>query len=361
MDATGPRSRARLLALALFAGTAGPAAADPGTLVLELDAVSGLDSVEHAPNLGGGRLAEPERRQRYAGATVGARWAPVARLALRGSLSRRRLTLLRDAHEVDGWSVGAELGLSAPGSRARLALDLGASGNLDPSLDKNSWTRIDGAVLTGTRVTSARDATLRADLVATLEAGPRTRLVGLAGAGRTRTGHGAVEGEGRDANGCAHRFALEGGGGRLEQLGPCGRVLALSQDYPDERAVDERFGLAPSRDLAWSAAWWRAGAALEHRRGRLGLELGVRYRRWLDDHFARASGDGGPGRIRATRTAWAGATWRATPSLALALGAAWRTAPLLNEVPLLYNALSAERYHTEAVTFSLGAELRFGR
>ena len=365
----GPSRRLTLLGAAL-ASAASPNAAgqvdasridDTPRLFATVHVAGAGESVEHAPNIGGGHHATPERRRRYAETGLGIGWAPTGRLELEASVARRQLHFLRDAYELDGWSASATLHLAPDRAGVAADLVLGVAGNASDSLDKNSWTRIEGALLTDARLLDARDRTVHADLSLIVPLGRGLMLHGLSGVGRATASHAALAGTGTDPRGCEHAFEFDAGGGNLEQLGPCGDTLAFSRSYADEAAVDAQFGLAPSTDLAWEGDFWRIGGGLGLSAGRFDATLDVRWRRWLDNELMTSLRERGEGPITATRTARLGLGWRASRSVRLVAETAWRSAPLLNEVPVLYNALSVGRYRGTALTFSLGVRVAFGR
>ncbi|PID61000.1 MAG: hypothetical protein CSB44_07985 [Gammaproteobacteria bacterium] len=315
------------------------------------------DTVDYAPNIGGGEHAPAERRQRYTETGAGIVWSPLAPLELSLSFARRHLNGMRDAYELDAWSGELRTRLTPEDSRTHAHLAIGLATNKSDRLVKNSWTRINGARLTEVSLQDARDRTLHADLTTTT---PLTRNItasGLIGIGRVAVEHAALTGSGSDARGCEYDFSFTGTSGLLKQPRPCGNILAFEQTYASEAAIDDRFGLAPSKDIAWQGDYWRIGAGASLAQGRFDANVGVRWRYWQENDLMAAIRERGNGPITISRTAWLGMGWRLSPSLRIGAAAVWRSAPLLNEAPVLYNALSVNRYHGEAMTFTLGVQL----
>jgi len=338
-----------------------PSVPDPvsGT-VLDLRYDSLLDDVDHAPNADGGGFLEARTRQRFTGVSVSLTRPVIGRATLGLTLGSYQLVTLRDELQIDG--VHARLGwrLTAIEAPWQWRASFDVSSNRSDAFDKNSWTEVNGATLTRTRIDEPSDLQASIGLNAR-RAGPGgTTLTGFARLGATQVRHASITGTGRDEDGCRYYVAASPDGASITLAEPCDRVLAYTETYPDEQGLDARYGIAPSRDLDWRAAWLESGAGVAWAGSRLSAALDWRYRHYRRDGIdERIEAAGGNAR-RAAHVLSLNAGWAFTPRWSAKVGIDWRVAPWLDELPLMYNRYTAQRQDTEVPSFRLHLVRRFG-
>ena len=316
------------------------------------------DTVPHAPNAAGGGFEPARERPRYAAVALGLErrsGAWHAGVELRG----RRLVSLRDSYTIGGVGLGLARRLPAPVRGLDLELTLDVDANGADELYKNSWTEIDGARLTGARVHGARDVALTLGLAARVRLARATHLVARVGIGTTHATHARVSGEGTDADGCRYAFEASSYGGALELLEPCGSMIEFDETYADEAGVRERLGFAPTTDLKTFAPDAGAGATLVHRAGRLELAVGYAYRRRDRGAFDARIQERGGRTVASSHTTSLRVGYAVSRALALRAGVHYRSTAYLDELPLLYNAFTSERFLRDTLAFGAGVALSF--
>lgn|GEM_PF-1661241 len=319
-----------------------------------------LDEVGYAPNADGGGFLDARTRQRFTGAAVSLSRADIGRASLGLTLGSYRLVTLRDELQIDGVRAHAGWRLSAADAPLRMRVLFDVSMNRSDAFDKNSWTELDGATLTRTRIAEPRDLQASIGLGAHRDGPLGAMLGGFARLGATRVSHDEVTGTGRDDDGCRYDVAASRQRASITLAEPCGRVLDYSEVYPDERGLNDRYGIAPSRDLDWQALWIEVGAGTLWSGERLSVALDWRYRHYRRDGIdERIEASGGTAR-RAAHVLSFKTGWAFTQRLSIGAGVDWRVAPWLDELPLMYNRYTAHRQDTRLPSFRLSLTRRFG-
>ena len=329
-----------------------PAAGDVGgRWRLSLEGESVADRVEQAPNAPGGGF-EPERtKSRYAAGALALDWRPSDAWRLRASLGRRRVNFLRDAYAIGALHIGVARHLTSPSRAFGLELVLDLDANRAEELYKNSWTEVGGASLRGARLFDARDGTLMASLVARGELRSATRVAAMIGIGRTHATHEGLGGNAVDADGCAFDFEASGGAGELALVEPCGSLVTYSERYANEAGIEDRLGLAPSVDLEHEGNVLQAGAALSHPFGRVDLTLGYVYRRNDRDAIDDRLRERDAAFVTTSHTTSLTLGYDVGGGIGVAAGVNYRSTSYLDELPLLYNAFTSERFSGNALSF----------
>ena len=319
-----------------------------------------LDDVEHAPNAAGGGFRDARTRQRFSATSVSVSLSGFDRASLGLSFGSYELVTLRDELQMFGVRAGAGWRLNAPRAPWRLHALLDVSMNRSDAFDKNSWTAVDGATLTRTRIDEPRDLQASVGLDARRSGPAGTLIGGFARLGATRVRHDRVTGTGRDDDGCRYEVAASRSGASIALAEPCDRLLAYSETYPGEQGLDDRYGIAPSRDLDWQAVWLEAGAGAAWSGERLSLALDWRYRHYRRDGIdERIEAAGGIAR-RASHVLSVQAGWAFTRRWSASAGVDWRIAPWLDDLPLMYNRYTAHRQNTRLPSFQVGLSRAFG-
>lgn len=318
--------------------------------------------VGHAPNLPDGTLADPDRRQRLSGTRLLAELDTAGGWRTGLAFDRRSIVTRRDSFEIDGLALDLARPLGRPrdghGSGWRLFGRISAHGA--DELEKNSWTELDGGRLENARVRSPRDVQAGIGIGRGFSLLRRWRFDVSFAAGAASVSHGALVARARDADGCRYSFASGGGGATLGLDAPCGDLQSLERTWPDEGGLDARYGLAPSRDLDWRGLWFEPGLALVRESRMTRVALGWRYRRWFRDGFDERIESRGLRARRSAQVLSLDLARRLGPRVELTAALAWRVAPYLDEVPMLYNRFTSERERRPLTTLTLGLRVGFG-
>jgi len=323
------------------------------------------DGVAHAPNAPAGGFEPATRLPRSASAALALHWRPSSEWSLRASVVRRSLVSLRDRYTIDGVELGVARRLPSPHASTRLALVADLRANRAGELYKNSWTRLGGARLTEARLFDARDEgaglafASRTSFGQGVGDGREIALSALIGIGLTRTGHERLAGVGVDGGGCRYGFEAADGTGELTLLEPCRQFEAFHEEYANERGIERRLGLAPGSDLAYTSRVARVGLGIVAVWGRTGAALS-----WVHGRHARADLDPrirerGARAVASSHTTSLRVSVAASRVLRLHAGAHYRSTTYLDELPLLYNALTAGRFARDTLSFGAGLSLAF--
>jgi len=326
---------------------------------LSLEGESVGDRVEHSPNAVGGGFEPVTKRSRYAGGRLTLDWRASPEWHLSGSVGRRSITFLRDSYTVDGYHIGLARRLPSPSERTALALVLDVDARRADELYKNSWTEIGGVRLTGASLFDAADETVMLSVNARTRVRPTTHVTTLIGVGRTRATHARLSGVGTDGKGCRYGFEATASAGEIELLEPCRNVVAFHEAYTSEAGIERRLGFSPGADLAYTGRVLQGGVALEHVAGRLGLSLGYVYRRHDRGAFDERIRARGGTAVEASHTSSFRLGFAASRTVELGLGAHYRSTSYLDELPLLYNAFTNDRFAKNVLSFSGSLTLSF--
>ena len=319
------------------------------------------DKVDYAPNIEDGSFASPEKRWRYQSAKLGYVYRPASRSLLSFSASHRQVNSLRDSYEISQFEIANLYRLSPIGARYFLDFSAAASANYSNSLVKNSFSSVNGNLITQSTIDNAHDVTLSLNLLMGSRLGNGFSIAAFSGGGAVHSAHNSVNGIGLSTDGCRYSFETDGSNGSLQQIGSCGDVLSYQQTYATEQGVEDRLGFRASRDIAYRARFIQAGTELRWSHQRFAASLGYRYRRYFRGALDReiAQNEGTP--VRVSQIVNASFAYKFVSKLSLSLGVSYHTAPFLDETPLLYTAFTNERYHkNDAVSFNVGLSWSFG-
>jgi len=317
------------------------------------------DKVPHAPNASGGGFEPAKERPRYLDGALALDWRPLDGWLLRARVGRRSLTSLRDRYTVDGLHFGVARRLPSPHPAIGLELLLDVDVNRADELYKNSWTEVGGSRLSEARLFDASDDSVMLSLAARAPLFYSSSVAVLVGAGRTRARHGRLAGVGTDAEGCRYEFGASAGAGWLELLESCDNLVTFRETYADESGIQRRLGFSPSSDLEYTGSVAQAGIAFEHRAGDVEVSLGYVYRRRDRGAFDRRIREQGGRTVASSHTTSLRAGFAASATLGVNVGLHYRSTAYLDELPLLYNVFTSERFLKNNLAFSIGATLAF--
>ena len=326
---------------------------------VSLEGESVGDSVEYSPNAEGGGFEPPREKRRYSARAFALDWYPSEDWRFRASVGRRSMTFLRDSYTVDGLGLGLARRLPSPISAVDLELVLDLGSNRTGELYKNSWTEVGESRLTEARMFDVRDDTLMLSVTGRTRLGRSTSAAALVGVGRTRASHARLAGVGTDADGCRYRFETEGGGGELELLERCGSVVSFRETYASAAGIENRLGFSPTADLEYVGRVVQAGATLEHVAGSFTYSASHLYRHSDRGGFDARIREQGGRTVSSSHTTSLAAAFALTPTAALHAGLHYRSTAYLDDLALLYNVFTSDRFVQNAFAFSLGATLSF--
>lgn len=348
---------ALLLVISFDAAAASSQLAASGVnLALHIESLG--DSVDFEPNLPEGGTAEPTSRQRLLAGRLELSWRGSGLAEASAHAEKLALTTKRDSLEIDGATVHFDWPVFKRTAHISTRVTGTASGHRADAFERTSFTEVDDATVIASRVNNPSDLKVGLGLSSRWQMSPSVHVNGALGAGWTRVRHSSLRATAVDRDGCRYQLESDASSSTLTLAEPCGSLHSFEQRWPDEEGFDQRYGIAPRRDLNWDGRWVEValGAALTQD----GAQLAINWR------WHRISRDGIDERIEATGT-------RALRSAAtLSLDAAYpmgehvhlhasgriHSRPWMADAPLLYNRFTAERQDKRIATFNLGVSVQ---
>lgn len=329
---------------------AGPTASEPSRFALSLELESVNDSVNYTPNLPSGRFAEPQEKPRFHANKLRISFSPPGANKFYASISQRQLTSLRDAFVVNQVRAGLQRRLPALKSpQYNLAVGVDAMFNYASELYKNSYTDYDDQLITEVRLIEPRDTRLSAQAQLGISLPRKIKVhVDLIG-GFSHTSQKSVKGASRLSNQCNYEFNATESGGSVHQLGQCGQVVSFKQTYPNDAALNNRLGFSVAKDVSYRDYFLGTGVSLGWSIGPFLLNTGYQFRQYfrptIDDRI-RAAG-GAP--VTRSHNAFASTSITLFTHWQVNVNATYQSAAFLDDIPLLYTALTHQRYGGKGV------------
>ena len=329
-------------------------------ITLRLHGETAGDNVAYAPNLADGTHAEAKDRPRYLAGGVALDWNLNERVDINVSLLQRKFATLRDRFNIQSYAIS--LRYLMPGKQAdrQLILSIDAAGNQSPGIHKNSFTRYGDHFLRSVEIQQPFDQQIQGGVTAVVDLNPNTAWSVFTGLGYIRTGHSSISGVSESSEGCPYRFTTGGGTGSLEQIGPCGDVLAFNQEFPDYQAVQARLGFDPDKDINHEAVFWRIGGSFQFSKERISGSVGYYYQHFDRGEFDERIRDRKNIAFTHNHTLGARVNYRLKKNLSISAKAEYNRRQFLGHLPILYTGVTSDRFSEDVLYFSLSLSLGIG-
>ncbi len=318
---------------------------------LQLETVG--DEVGYAPNLEEGEYASEQMRSRYKSALLNLEWRLTDKIKITGQLQQRKLTSKRDEFDLNAYSLGINYRFSGNNANNFYLWSLGVYGNHSSIFDKNSYTRYGESLLTSVQIKNPYDLTFHSNLSTVVELNSTFQWATVTGVGYSVTGHSDISGYGESGSGCQYQFEVGDGNGNLQQIGPCGDVLAFSQEFPNYKAVQNSLGFDPDKDIDSRSVFVLLGGSLQKVYGDVDTSLGYYYQRFNRGKFDDRIENKGNLAIIDNHTLAARMRYHYSEDLNIGAQIEYNRRQLLNQVPLLYTGITSDKFSSDVVFFSL--------
>lgn len=314
-------------------------------------------TVGYSPNLPDGGQAEPVRRTRFNERLAEISWSNGHALSVRGVISERRFTSLRDNFEFNGTGLGVRYRFKS-GSRGVTALTFDFHSNRSDKIDKNSFTTVGNTVIKSMAVHHPSDSLWGIGLAREVLLDGATRLEVYGGVGQTDSKHSGISGQ-LDRGNCSYRFDFNAQGGTVSQIDQCGSVRALTRTYPSDFSVEQDFGVSPVLDMRNKSVFFRVGGSVRKRYNKWTLSSSYNFQRYsrsgLDDRIL----DAGGGVHDTSHALSAGVAYQYDRKLSFDAEALYHKHRYLDQVPVLYTRVTSHRFDKPAIFLSLAVNYRF--
>lgn len=354
--------RSSIVTLLLAVSVSAPAAADQAaangvTVALLVESLG--DTVDYEPNLSEGGTATPRSRQRLLAGRLELDWHGSGSAEVGAKAERLTITTKRDSLEIDGGTVRAGWPLSKPKASVSMQITGLASGHRSDAFERTSFTAVEGATVTASRVSDPSSLKVGVGLESRWQMSPSVSVLGELAAGWTRVRHTSLQATAVDKDGCRYLLDSDESASTLTLAEPCGSLASFDQQWSGEEGFDERYGFAPSRDLDWDGRWMELeiGAALI--RGRAQFAINWRWHRITRDGIDEKIEATGTRALRSSATLSLDAIYPLGDHVRLHASGSVRSRPWMADAPLLYNRFTAERQDKRIATFTLGVSVLF--
>ena len=322
---------------------------------VSLESVAG--TVSYSPNLPSGGYAPSNQRLRYANTAI----SLVRSIGMNNqaflNYSNHQLTTRRDLVDVHMFSADFKRKLNIRATYGVATIGAGLTYGFSNQIVKNSYTHLDKGIITSATIDRPESIDFRLVFGFSRFLTPAIWMTNSFNFGWQKTHFQSITGVGKTNPGCAVKFALQQSGGVLEQREPCGQVQAFKQVFPDNNALLDSIGFIPSKEIQFESVYLRHHFALsaslnEKSTLSTSYSFALTARDDIDDNSFGYEHTP----INHSHTLGLDINYRATQKLNAHMGIAYRVAPLLTEVPILYTRYTAHRFQDQSVSFSVSVQ-----